>query len=601
MTECCATPCARRHAADVRHPGFSPFLRAHTLRALLVLLCIAATPAAAEIKIDVRGVRSQLESNIRAYLSLTRYADRDDVSEQTISRLARRIRSEVGEALKPFGYYASEVTHQVTRTDTGWLVGIDVELGSAVRFAEVDIQIEGPGSDDSNLLALRSDADLKAGRRLSHAAYERKKGDLLRVARNRGYLEATLTRHELLIDPQVRRAIAHLRLATGPRYRFGAISVSQDVVRPDIMSRLLRFDEGDPYSLDALLTTQYALDDSQYFATAEVQTGQLDRETHTVPITVLTEPGRKHRYTASVGYATDTKVRGRLVWNNRRINDRGHRSEVELIGSSVISELSGRYVIPIQDVALEKLELGGGWRREELGDIVSVKVGGLGGITEVLGNWQRALFVGVYEEESRLPDETNRDFLIVPGISYATLPIGTLGWQPRRWTLFTELTGSPSTFGSDASYLRFRADAERIFSIDRNWYLRLRGQVGLSWVADFSELPASQRFFAGGDRSVRGFALNELSPVDDEGNSIGGRHLLTGSIEIERDLPRNFRGAVFYDIGNAINDFHDPLEYSVGVGVRYQVAVVSVGVDVAQALSQSGRSPRLHLHMSALF
>ena len=110
------------------------------------------------------------------------------------------------------------------------------------------------------------------------------------------------------------------------------------------------------------------------------------------------------------------------------------------------------------------------------------------------------------------------------------------------------------------------------------------------------------RFFAGGDRSVRGFGLNELSPKDDLGNRIGGQYLVTGTIEAERRLPRNFGLATFYDMGNAFDDIQHPdLQYSVGVGLRWHIAVASVGVDVAQGLSESGRNPRLHLYISTLF
>ena len=148
--------------------------------------------------------------------------------------------------------------------------------------------------------------------------------------------------------------------------------------------------------------------------------------------------------------------------------------------------------------------------------------------------------------------------------------------------------------------MQLRLQAERLINFGPLWGLRLRAELGSSWVGDFSELPDSQRFFAGGDRSVRGFALNSLSPKDDEGNSLGGRNLLTGTIELERALPRNFGVATFFDIGNAFDDFGDPLEYSAGIGLRYHIAVASLGVDVAQPLSISG-SPRLHLYISTLF
>ncbi len=71
-----------------------------------------------------------------------------------------------------------------------------------------------------------------------------------------------------------------------------------------------------------------------------------------------------------------------------------------------------------------------------------------------------------------------------------------------------------------------------------------------------------------------------------------------GSVELERDLPRNFRVAVFYDTGNAFNDWSTPLEYSVGIGVRWRLPMLLIGIDVAQPLSESGRRPRLHLNIT---
>jgi len=181
------------------------------------------------------------------------------------------------------------------------------------------------------------------------------------------------------------------------------------------------------------------------------------------------------------------------------------------------------------------------------------------------------------------------------------LPPSLFERAPRRYFLAAELTGSPETLGSDATFLQLRVQTERVFDLAKRLHLRLRGQAGVTWSDNFDTLPASQRFFAGGDNSVRGFGLNELSPMIN-GVRVGGRHLLVGSAELERDLPKNFGAAVFYDIGNAFDNFGDKLEYSAGVGARYRIAgVASVGVDVAQALSQSGRTPRIHLRLTTLF
>jgi translocation and assembly module TamA len=70
------------------------------------------------------------------------------------------------------------------------------------------------------------------------------------------------------------------------------------------------------------------------------------------------------------------------------------------------------------------------------------------------------------------------------------------------------------------------------------------------------------------------------------------------SLELERDFAMNIRGAVFFDTGNAFTDWSTPLEYSVGIGVRYKLPMLMIGVDVAQALSEPGMKPRFHLNIT---
>ena len=101
---------------------------------------------------------------------------------------------------------------------------------------------------------------------------------------------------------------------------------------------------------------------------------------------------------------------------------------------------------------------------------------------------------------------------------------------------------------------------------------------------------------------MRGFASGGLSPIAvktaDVVNSvtgltetvpvgferIGGRDIVTGTVELSRDLPRSTGIAAFIDFGNAVDHFGDPLAYSAGIGFRWRLPGVTFGIDVAQAL-----------------
>jgi translocation and assembly module TamA len=559
-------------------------------------------PALAKIEIAVPNVSESIQTNVRAFLSLTRYADRDDVTDEVMSRLQRRIVAETRQALEPLGYYEPEVAYDVDKHGEDWKVTVRIEPGRPVRLSEVSVNMTGPGANDRAIRELIEAEEIKPGLRLNHGTYERVKGSLVRVAKNEGYLDAKLTKHDLVIDRTARRANVALEADTGERYKFGQIDIAQDVITDEAMQRLLRMKPGDPYTLDTLLRTQYVLDDTQYFSVVDIESGEPDRDTLTVPVTVTAEPSRKHRYAAAAGYGTDTKVRGKFTWDNRRVNEDGHKFRLDLLGSSIVKDLTGRYAIPVMDIALEKLEFTATLRDEELGDTESRRAEVGAGLTQVLGRWQRVLQVRLSNERTTEADDTeSENFYVLPSVTYSTMPSYIVGGRRRPYSFSAELRGSPETLGSDASFIQLRLKGERIFDMSELWHLHLRGEAGISRIAATSDLPASQRFFAGGEGSLRGFALNEL-PINEEGESDGARNLATGTVELVRDLPRNFGIAAFSDFGNAFDDFDDPdMEYSAGLGVRYNIAVASFGVDIAQALSEPGRSPRFHLYIATQF
>jgi len=444
---------------------------------LLALLPLAA--AHASIEIVIPEATEAIQTNIRAFLSLTRYAERNDLTPETMSRLQRRIVSETRAALEPLGYYEPQVTYEASHEGDKWRVTIHVTPGRPVRLSEVSVTATGPGANEREVREIIEAHDLKAGTRLNHGTYERVKGTLLRAAKNEGYLDARLTKNELIIDRQERRATATIEVETGKRYSYGEIKIAQDVIKDEPMRRLLRMQQGDPYTLDSLLRTQYTLDDSQYFSQVSIESGTADREALTVPVTITAQPNRRHRFATSLGYGTDTEARGKFTWDNRRVNRDGHRFKMELLGSAVIKEISARYVIPVMDVALEKVEFTGDLVEEEIGDTLSRRNEVGTGLTQVQGRWQRVLFVRLSNETTTEGDGTrNTAFYVFPGISYATLPSYITGGKPRPYRMYFELRGSPTTLGSDASFVQFRFQGERVFDFAQRWHLDLRNGIG---------------------------------------------------------------------------------------------------------------------------
>ena len=603
----------------------NPLLQAlRRRRAWLAALCLCAwATAQANISVEVRGVDDELKANVLAFLSVERYKRSDDLSPDTLERLHDRVEREVQSALKPFGYYEPEVKSEVTEVRHGdWRVTIDITPGKPVVMETVEIKVLGPGATDPLFVKITSDSPLHPGDRLSHAAYDGIKSNLQRTAATYGYLDARVTRSELIVDPPNYKASVALEMQTGERYRFGATTIEQHVVDDKLVRRYLRYTEGDPFDLTQLLRTQFALDDAQYFTDLEVLPGDADHDTHIVPVNIHAKPNKRNRFSPGAGYGTDTGPRGTLTYENRRINSLGHRFDVLVEAAQVTKySLQSHYTIPIGDPAVEKLSFDSTIEQRQLADVETRTLSIGPSVTKVIGAWQHIWFVKGVRTTSDSLVESRTDRLLVPGIDLATVPKGYLGEPLFERGFFAELRGSHSSIGSDSDFIQLHVQLERVFNIYPKWHLLLRDEIGASLVSRFSQLPVVMRFFAGGDNSVRGFAYNDLSPTEtvcidpatqavvrdpkpdqnctNAAVKVGGKNVVTGTVEFVRDLPRNFGVAAFFDYGNSFNSFSAPqLQYSIGVGFRIKLPVVTLGVDVAQPISRPGAGPRLHINFS---
>src|SRR5579863_6756038 len=198
-------------------------------RLLLATLALFATPALADIHIDLTGVEGELRRNLLALLSLERYKDHDRLEPAAVQRLYNRVDEEVRTALRPYGYYDPKISSSIEAPDKEhhWHVGITIDLGLPVLVESVNVQVDGPGATDPVFKRITDAIPIHSGDRLSHAAYEQLKGSLEHAAATYGYLDARLLRNEMQVDPERHTAGIYLQLDTGVRYSFGATTIVQ--------------------------------------------------------------------------------------------------------------------------------------------------------------------------------------------------------------------------------------------------------------------------------------------------------------------------------------------------------------------------------------
>jgi translocation and assembly module TamA len=216
------------------------------------------------------------------------------------------------------------------------------------------------------------------------------------------------------------------------------------------------------------------------------------------------------------------------------------------------------------------------------------------GLNHNRGKWREILTLAYERESFEVANDSGDSDLLIPGVS----------WN-RTWgqDFINVLDGLRFDVGvrgasvdllSDTDFVQVRGGIKFITSFDAYNRFLVRGSFGTTETQNFEKLPSSLRFFAGGSQSVRGYGYEELGPKDDNGDVVGGKHLLTGSIEFEHYFSDKWGLAVFLDGGNAIDNLNDDLEQGAGFGFRWKSPVGPVRIDLANAIS-TDQSWRLHV------
>ncbi|HET9679255.1 MAG TPA: autotransporter assembly complex family protein [Gammaproteobacteria bacterium] len=577
--------------------------------AIVIGLMLFANTAAADVTVEVTGVNDVLRDNIRGMLSIVSYSEtQEDLTEAEIRRLHARAQSEIRQALMPYGYYQPLIKTTLTRQPDTWLAEYAINPGKPVRVRSVDIQITGPGAQLAGYQKILSSSDEQAllaeNQVLHHADYDTLKARLQTIARQHGYLDAHYTQHDLRVNPEQEWAEIVLHFTTGPQYYFGPVTFEQNTMEENFLREYLTFQPGEPFDIEELLRLQYALVDSDYFSVVQVEPlfeeTKDQAEDRQIPIVVHLEPNEKHRYSVGLGYGTDTGPRISLSWDNRRVNQRGHHSSIDMQFSEVEDSFLARYFVPLGEPQREQIIYSFGATRAELGDTFSDKRHvGIARAT-VEGQWQQTAYLRYEQERNVISGETTETDLVIPGIVWSRVEADDPVIPEFGWRFLFELRGGSETLGSDSSFLQGRVQAEWVVALNEQLRFLTRAEVGATHVGSTSELPLSQRFFTGGGQSVRGFAYNSLGPVNEEGDVVGGRYLAVASVELERRFKgdwNKWRLAVFVDAGNAMNNWDVEPEVAAGFGVRWETPVGMLRIDLAQPLTEPGASWQLHLSL----
>jgi outer membrane protein assembly factor BamA len=519
------------------------------------------------------------------------------------------------------GYLEVDVRSRVERRGDAASVIYRIDEGPRATTRVVITGLpEDPGLDAKQV---RAKLPLRDGEPFDYEPYDKAKTALLAAVEDAGYAHATLDAH-VVADRAKHEAVVELAFDPGPKCRFGNIDVTGATGRlRDAVRARLAISPGQQFSTAAIARTQRAIYDMKRFSAVRVLPDKTDGDSVDVKISLARSSREElklgggfgidpvtYEVRARVGYTytdllplTSLELDARPAYAMLR-NGTGYEPRVRALARLTRIDMFHPFVTG-------ELEPGYNYLAYEAWTSYGPHL--RAGVSSPLGIHQLHVRVGWmieslgYRNVSPLIDPATAVMLGLESRQRTgefqqsvSLDLRDQPVEPRLG-VFAQLQVNEGTpyAGSALDFTQIAPELRGYLPIGDDVVVAARARAG----AIYGDIPVSERYFAGGANSQRGFAERQLAPtafgfVDGELRSvpIGGGGMFDASAEVRARLGTirgmGVGGVVFLDGGDVEDRFSQiafsNLHWASGAGVRVFTIVGAVRLDFGYRLNRTG-------------
>jgi outer membrane protein assembly factor BamA len=502
-------------------------------------------------------------------------------------------------------------------------VAIDVSEGPPYAIGEIDLS----GLPREMESVSREVLGLSPGARYRPASVAEGVGHLERRLREAAYRQSSVD-VDTRIDEKAARVDISLRVTPGPRSILRDIVVDGGDARKPAVARSIVLATGAPLDVEALAETRRRLYDLDVYRSVDVQVEPLAPDTPPSPAAALEQPvvarialEERPRYRLRYGLAINDEEIG----SDERDQRLGFAADVEshnVLGRGVSAEFSlrlrqdqqvGRFTVgarrflglPIRSTLFVEKE------REQLNPDAAFPI--TSNISTVTAEQAYRVGAGM-DLRYGYGLERNHTFIRSEDadafdVTVTIARFRTSGLVDRRndafnpargWFVASALELSRPGLGSDLSFLKDFAQYSHFVPLPRGLVLASGARLGLARTFDDEVLIPSERFYAGGANSVRGYREDDLGARSVFGDAEDGSALLVLNGELRFPVFKRVRGVGFLDAGNVYPRVSrislSELQVGAGAGARLDTPVGLIRFDVGVPVNRRPTDPRWRFH-----
>lgn len=319
-----------------------------------------------------------------------------------------------------------------------------------------------------------------------------------------------------------------------------------------------------------------------------------------LPMKINVQEAKPRTFAIRVGYDTIEELSGGLTWENRNFYGNAERLRGDLYGSSIRQTAEASYQLPLFLRYGQLLDFEARLSRDTPDAYISHNLRLGATVSRQMTPDLRLGLGAAYTWEQVKQENDRRVFNLISAPAFATWNTtsaisskGRGGQHNLQAEPFFDLLRNQVFF-------KVHGQLSQIFRLIRSPLLTIGGRVnaGSITAASVDDIPADQRFYAGGPGSIRGYAYQIVGPLDSHNNPIGGRSFLTTALELTLQIYGPIGITGFIDGGSAYTQtMPNPTRqflWGTGGGLSYfsPLGPVSIGIGfpLTRRLSEDKKS-----------
>ncbi|MBU1376079.1 MAG: autotransporter assembly complex protein TamA [Alphaproteobacteria bacterium] len=517
--------------------------------------------------------------------------------------------------LRSEGYYANQVEADVSEADPPRPL-VQIVPGQRFAIGAAAIAWQGAAPDAASEAAATKAMALTSGapgRAVDVIAAE---GRVVVAVQKRGYADAVAEPREVIVDHADHTVRPTYHIAAGMLVRMDGLDITPGGrTNPDWLRRLAPWNSGDTYDPEDVAELERRLLDTSVYDSVTVGLAPPEKATADGlrPVVVSLSERKPRTIEGGASYATSDGAGVNARWTH--YNRLRRADTMALYGQISVRDTRAGVEVTLPHWLRPAQTLKTGAAAYKVRTDAYDETG-FGVNADVTRRYGKTSYVtaGLSADYSQTKELTSagagmlttlgRDLFTLQALADLLMDRSNDPLNPTQgWRLSARIEPTLILGDTNLPYLRAVAQGTYYQPLDKQARTVLAGRLRLGRILNgtVDQIPASQRFYAGGGGSVRGFPYQAVGPRLDDNTPRGGVFLFESSFEVRRDLTPKWGMAAFVDAGAVGSsgpiDFQD-LAVGIGLGVRYNLGFAPIRVDVATPVARRKGEQPIQVYVS---